>query len=198
MKNLPAHNKGFTLIEAIVSIVILAFAVGGPMALSAQSLRASREARLELEATHIAEEGVEIIHNIRDNSSATDPTLARTGWLTAIFGKCATGCIVDVTDHSAGVWGPNAIVMCPAGDCSTMGRIYYHPTSHLFRQSGTALGAPWEPTMFTRSMTITGVDDVANPLRQAILTATVTYQGYNGATRTISVRHDLYNWFPAL
>lgn len=198
MKQHHIKQKGFTLIEAIVSIVILTFAVAGPMALSSQSLRASRDARLELEATHIAEEGIEIIHNIRDNSSAKDNTAARTGWMASILGVCNAGCIADVTEHSAGVWGPAALSACPGGDCSTVSRIYYHPTSHLYRQRVIALGSPWKPTVFTRSMTVTGVDDVANPIRQIVITSTVTYVGYNGAVRTINVRQDLYNWFPRL
>ncbi len=198
MKYSNAHHKGFTLIEAVVSIAILAFAVGGPMALSAQSLRASREARIQLEAIHIAEEGIEIIHNIRDNNSAKDVTLTRDAWMSSILGTCVGGCIADVTDHSAGVWGPAALTACPAGDCSVVGRIYYHPTSSLYRQRQIALAAPWVPTVFTRSMTVAGVDDVSNPVRQVVVTSTVTYQGYNGAIRTISVRQDLYNWFPRL
>lgn len=198
MKQHNAQQKGFTLIEAIVSIVILTFAVAGPMALSSQSLRASRDARLELEATHIAEEGIEIIHNIRDNSSAKDNTAARTGWMAAILGVCNAGCIADVTEHSSGVWGASALTACPAGDCSTVGKIFYHPTSHLYRQRGAALGAPWKPTVFTRSMTVAGVDDIANPVRQVVITSTVTYVGYNGTVKTINVRQDLYNWFPRL
>lgn len=198
MKQHNVQQKGFTLIEAIVSIVILTFAVAGPMALSSQSLRASRDARLELEATHIAEEGIEIIHNIRDNSSAKDNTAARTGWMSAILGECNVKCIADVTDHSPGVWGPNALKQCPAGDCSTVGIIYYHPTTHLYRQRGTSLNSPWKPTVFNRFMTVAGVDDPSNPIRQVVITSTVTYVGYNGAVKTINVRQDLYNWFPRL
>ncbi len=186
-------TKGFSLIETIVAIVVLTLAVVGPMTLSAQSIRASRDARLELTATHLAEEGMEVVHNIRDNNSAQDADPARGAWMTNILPICSTGCVVDVTEHSTGVWGPTALISC-AGNCSTVDRIYQHSTTGLYRQFSSALASPWTVTPFRRSVTVTEV--VAN--RQVRVTSSVSYRSYGGSPRTISTSQDFYNWFPRL
>ena len=194
-------TKGITLVECIVAVTILAFAVGGPMALAAQSLRASRDARDELIATHLAEESIEVVHNIRDNNAADDTANAGL-WMTDIVDNCRKkdGCIIDVTAHAANVWdNSNALLECPsAGDCSSVNSIYYNAQTGLYRQSLVALSPPWVRTSFTRSILADPIDHPVKPVRQVRLISNVTYIGYGGKTRTVSVTDDLYNWFPPL
>ncbi len=195
-------TEGITLIECIVAVAILAIAIAGPMTLASQSLRASRDARNELVATHLAEEGVEVVHSVRDNNSADDITAGQTLWATDIVGNCykKDGCIIDVTAHAANVWdNNNTLLQCPsAGDCSSVNQIYYNPQTGLYRQSLTALGAPWTTTSFTRSILVVPIDDPIKPKRQIRIISTVTYLSFSGKTRTIAVTDDLYNWFPPL
>lgn len=212
MINIKKKNKGFTLIEAVVSITLLTFAVVGPMMLSAQSIRATREARLQLIATHLAEEGIEIVHNIRDNNSVDDTSSNRDEWVDGstiqidILNECKNnGCIVDIIEHpsvsgnagsGSGVWTDEALVRCNGGSCDNV--VYQNPTTGLYRQRESGLSAPWVATPFTRVIQVTGVDAGFNSLRQVKVTSTVTYKTYGGATRTISANEDLYNWFPEL
>src|SRR3989338_8054755 len=79
-----AHTTGFTLIESIVAISVLTLAVAGPLTLAAHSLKASRDARAEFIATHLAEEALEVVHNIRTNNSANDNTADRSEWMRGI------------------------------------------------------------------------------------------------------------------
>ena len=199
----PTHTtKGITLIECIVAVTILAVALTGPMTLASQSLHASRDARDELVATHLAEEAIEVVHSVRDNNSAdnliNDPNI----WRTSIVDNCRKkdGCIIDVTAHAANVWDTNnTLLACPsAGDCSSVNTIYYNPETSLYRQSLTALSAPWQKTLFTRSLLVVPIDHPTFPKRQVRLISTVTYVGYGGKTRTVSITDDLYNWFPPL
>lgn len=191
-------HRGITLIEAIVAISVLVFAIAGPLTLASSSLRASREARTELVATHLAEEALEVVHNIRSNNSADDSTVNRTQWMQQIFNRCSAGCVVDVTDHvGTGVWGPNALIQCPSGHCAAIAPLYFNGQTSLYRQSGTALGDPWRPSQFSREVLVQGIDDVSNPGRQVRVTATVTYSSYTGL-RTVRISEDLYNWFPQL
>lgn len=200
MKN---TTQGMTLIEAVVSITILVAAITGPMVLASQSLKASRDARAELVATHLAEEAIEVVSSIRENNSADDAT--HNLWMTQppaqnIVTLCSNGdgCVVDVTDHLGGVWGLNALIQCPSGDCTTLSPVYYYPDTGLYRQYGSALSSPWVNTPYKRSVKIIGVDDAANPLRQVRVISTVTYAGYNGNIHTITLNEDFYNWFPNL
>ena len=194
-----APIQGMSLIETIVAVTILAAAIVGPMTLAAQSLKASRYARSELIATHLAEEGVEVIHNIRDNNITNYPTGS---WLTNIFssttGACNAGCAIDVTQgDTALVWAPSAIISC-SPDCSVLGQVYYNPNTGLYKQSVTLPSSPWITTQFSRVVTLKGIDDPVNPLRQARITVVVSYAGYGNTQRNITIVDDLYNWFPPL
>ncbi|MDO8520573.1 MAG: type II secretion system protein [bacterium] len=211
----PRKKKGgFTLVETIVSLALLSFAVAGPMTLAAHSIKASGAAKNELIATHLAEEGLEVVRNLRDNSSAEDNG-DRDGlgegfvWMQNIFGNCkfAWGCAIDITQHvpsgTNGVWSLtppnryNAIILCP-GNCAAESVVYFNPGTGLYRQSENALGSPWVRTQFTRTIFMTGIDDPNEPERQVRVTAVVTYAGYGGIIRTIRVTQDVYNWFPYL
>lgn len=199
MKTTTPSTAGFTLIEALASITLLVMAISGPMVLSAQSLRTSREARLQLEATQLAEEGIEIVHSVRDNNSADDNSGAHTDWLTGIWSECGNKpCVVDVTDHSTSLlghpWDGNTLKSCTS-PCAASAPLYKHVASGLYRQKFMGgLGAPWVRSDFTRLLTVTEV--VAD--REVKVSSTVTYKGYSGQTRTITVTGELYNWFPYL
>lgn len=189
-------RKGFTLIETIVSIAILTIAIVGPMTLSARSIHASSGARLQLEATYLANEGIEVVRNLRDNSSAEDNSTTRTNLFATILTTCQLGCIVDVdrTGSGSNVWNPNVIRSCSTGDCL---RVYSDVagTGLLYRQSGnSAPGGDWDVSPFTRMVVATQV----TAERQMRLTSTVSYRDTNGLLRQVIAVDDLYNWFPYL
>lgn len=196
------NTAGFTLIEAIASITLLVFAVTGPMALSAQSLRVSRDARLHLEAVHLAEEGLEVVYNMRDNNSAGDTGTPPTSWKDDINSQCVSvpggiqGCIVDVTEHTgAGVWkAGKALDGCNAAQCLDAAFLYKNNARGIYRQQRGGFGGGWTKTGYTRLVTVAVV--VAN--RQERVTSTVTYTSYNGRVKTVSVSADIYDWFPCL
>ena len=199
------YRAGITLIELIVSVALLSVAITGPMMLAAHSIKASGAARNEMIATHLAEEGLEFVHSMRDNLSAEDNT-DREGiingirWMQEVFSKCpAGGCIVDVTKHAASnVWNnATAVISCPA-NCSAMSIVYLNPETGLYRQSASALGSPWVATFFKRIIYMTGIDDPASPQREVRVTVNVTYPSYGGTTRTISISESFLNWFPYL
>lgn len=61
-------KSGFTLLEVIVAIFILTVGVGGSFVLIQQTLSASLMVRSRLIAAYLAQEGIEIVRNIRDNN----------------------------------------------------------------------------------------------------------------------------------
>lgn len=76
------HNKqrGFTLVETLVALVILTMALIPLLQLSSGATKSSETIRDNLLAAGLAQEGVEVIHAIRDanwfNSRAFDAGLA--------------------------------------------------------------------------------------------------------------------------
>src|SRR3954462_3848275 len=60
--------RGFTLLETMVAVSLLAVAIVAPMSLTAQSLASAYYARDEVTAFYLAQEGLEVVRNIRDNN----------------------------------------------------------------------------------------------------------------------------------
>jgi|GEM_PF-2109717 len=213
-------KQGITLVEAVVSVGILSMAVIGPFVLASSALKASRDSRIEAEATHYAEEGIELIHNMRDNNSAIDPTGtnssgAHNQWYHGAGGAgqgvdlspCAglNGCIVNVKkwDNVNGGWlrgSGNAVDACSASPCSgaSGGNIYIDSVTGLAQSTLTPPGGTWVPSTFTRTIYITEIDNPGNPLRQVRVKSVVTYVASRGAIRSVSIVDDLNNWFPNL
>lgn len=81
---LPADQAGFTLVEAMVTLVILTTALIPALFLSTQATNVSFSIRNNLTATNLAQEGVEIVRAIRDNNwfqgLAFDNNLADGQW----------------------------------------------------------------------------------------------------------------------
>ena len=62
------NNKGFTLLEVIVAIFILAVGVGGTFSLISQTISAASLIELKLTGSYLAQEGIEIVKNLRDKA----------------------------------------------------------------------------------------------------------------------------------
>ena len=75
------NNKGFSLIEVITAIFILTVGIGGSFSLIYQTLSAVYGVRSELEASFLAQEGVEIVKNLRDNAWLESRAATSTSWL---------------------------------------------------------------------------------------------------------------------
>ncbi len=90
-------KKGFTLIETMVAVAVLAIALVGPYTAVRTALNASYVARDQLIASSLAQEGMEYIRSIRDNNYLNSRT-----WLTGLstlscYDNPASYCIVDPT-----------------------------------------------------------------------------------------------------
>lgn len=61
-------NKGFTLLEVLVAVAILAIGIGALVALVAASLASIPISKQKFIATYLAQEGIEVVRNIRDSN----------------------------------------------------------------------------------------------------------------------------------
>jgi len=62
------YQKAFTLLEVIVAITVLTIAVGGSFALIQQTMVAASLNQSKLTAYYLAQEGIELVRNIRDSN----------------------------------------------------------------------------------------------------------------------------------
>lgn len=92
------HSRGFTLIETFVAILVLVFAVVGPLMLTSRSLNATLTARDELVATYLAQEALEHVRFLRDGSM-----LRGEDWMSSL-GECVGQyCAIDVWAQGSGI-----------------------------------------------------------------------------------------------
>jgi type II secretory pathway pseudopilin PulG len=67
MKN-KTQDKGFSLIEVLISLTVIIFALVGVISLSAISISSIRLNKSKIIAANLTQEGLEIVKNIRDNN----------------------------------------------------------------------------------------------------------------------------------
>jgi type II secretory pathway pseudopilin PulG len=61
------NKKGFSLIEVFASLMILSFGIAAVIVLMMQSIRSSQTARDQIIASMLAQEGIELVRNLKDN-----------------------------------------------------------------------------------------------------------------------------------
>lgn len=184
------NNKGITLVETVVAVTVLIFALGGPFLLAARSLHSAGYAREEVAAARLAEEGLEIIHNMRDNNSVDGA-----GW-NAEISNCTQGCIIDVTkvQKTAGaIWPAGSLVSCGGTCTGEQHRVYVHTASGLYRQFSGAAPSGYAKTSMTRYVKVTAVNSAE---REYTVESTVTFN-IGKQVRTITLNDTIMNWFPS-
>jgi type II secretory pathway pseudopilin PulG len=122
---------GFTLLETLVAVTILALVVIGPLTLAVKSISAAMISQNQIIAFYLSQEAMEYIGNIRDSNF-----LQGKNWLDGLA-DCAgaSGCYVDI---------PNNKITACAGGCP---KIKYDGYYYNY--------ASGEETIFTRTVRIT-------------------------------------------
>lgn len=75
-----SKNKSFTLIEVTVAIFLVTVGVGGIFALIQQSISSISISSSRLVASYLAQEGIEVVRNIRDSNWLEQRTTPATPW----------------------------------------------------------------------------------------------------------------------
>lgn len=187
-------NKGITLVETVVAVTVLIFALGGPFLLAARSLHAAGYAREEVAAARLAEEGLEIIHNMRDNNSVDG-----TAW-NDVIKDCSQGCIIDVTKMQktqGAIWPTGSLASCGGACTGEQHRVYVHNASGLYRQFTGVMPAGYSKTSMTRFVKVTSVNGAGgnDDQREFKVESTVTYN-IGKQVRTVTLTDTIMNWFP--
>lgn len=203
-------QRGITLIETLVAVTILTFALGGPFALASQSLRAAGYAREEVVASRLAEEALEIVHGIRDNYSIDGDAWSSAGgnsW-NVLKTSCASGnaCVLVVGNQVAGgngsntsIWPSVSVQPCGSPTCgSPMKDVYLDSVSGVYAQFAAAPSSQWVKQPITRQIILTPVA-ISGGSETAEYTVTVTVDFRAGKlTKKLVVSDTIRNWFPGL
>ena len=161
-------QKGFTLIEVLAASFIIIVGVGGALALIQQSISFTSNAALQLEASYLVQEGMEIVRNIRDTNLIKIYKGVEGNWNNGLTG-CEAGCQADYdTENSLGVY-QDTVLKFSSG-------LYNHTAG--------------VNSIFKRKITITPQGgDVLGVLVEVIWEE-------RGRSHTIKAATELYNWLP--
>lgn len=174
------EQRGFTLVETLVAITIIAVAIIGPLYAVQQALNASRVARDVLIASSLAQEGVEYVRAVRDGNYITNLiSPGSRNWLsgfdgtaggTATYANCITAdCVVDPTQNTI----------------SRTITALYLSSAGLYNQQASG-----QATKFTRRVRLTAVPGSTTEM---VVTVTVSWSVL-GQTQTVTVTDRLHNW----
>lgn len=164
-RNNKKHNRGFTLVEALVSLTVLTVGLVAGYAAAVSSAGLATSIRNNVVAANLAQEGVEVIRAIRD-----------TNWFSgAEFDAGLAPGEYEVTYRSA-----------PALS-SYKDRFMYIKTGGMYQYNLVGV-EDGQKTPFKRKITISKPSAV-----ELKVTSDVTWS-YRGRNRSVSVESHLFNW----
>lgn len=171
----PSTQRGFTLVETLVAITIIALAMVGPLYAVQQSLTAARNSRDYLIASSLAQEGIEYVRSIRDANYLTVLGGGSRSWLYGLDGtggstNCTSPCVVDPV----------------RGTVSNTIEPLRLNNQNLYTQQG---GLP-RVTPYTRTVQITAVPGSTT---EVVVTVTVSWSA-KGRPYTVTLIERLHNW----
>lgn len=183
-------KKGFSIGEVMIAMFILVTGIIGAVFLSAKSTAQIGDSRNAIIAASLAQEGVELVRNIRDNSVTQETcgtgeserctafeAYAGTasnqgnsyGWPTWDLGRNGVGCIVDYTmENETGM-------VC--SNISDLQSLYLDPQSGFYRH-GTGDTTPFKRIIFIKYYDIntsTALSGITDAELAAKVTSVVTW-----------------------
>ena len=166
------RSRGFTLLEVLVAIFILTIGIVGVFGFSQQTLSLGSTLRHQLVASYLAQEGVEIVRNIRDTNYVSSAGGTIVDWDDGLAG-CVLGCEADYNDPALVSAGSPLNFLGVISDGNG--------TRYQYGGGGT-------PTIFQRKITVDPT--VANRLD---VNVEVLWQE-KGTSRNFTIGTELYNW----
>lgn len=187
--SLTMVSSAFTLVETMVAVAIITIAVAGPMVTASRAALAANLSRDQLTASYLAQEGVEYVRMLRDQTYLTDKinnvsNLSATAWHDFVLGSKDTS-ITNCRD-SACTFDPAekvgfSLVPCSGNAC---GPLYL--ANGIYTQKSDITGSVKTP--FTRTIQLT--DRAINDER---VVSTVSWT-YHGQTYSVTITDHLTPW----
>lgn len=175
-------QRAFTLIEVIVALFVVSMGTAGVFTLMEQIGYFTSQTSFRVRAMYLAQEGVELVRNVRDTNYAKAYQGENVSWLDGL-GTCETECQTDYDMNCDG-----------AGTqfCAYDGSILKRSSSGYYNyQEGTSAG-------FKRKITVTprtgpGGEEMAD----IIVDVYWIREGQDDDRFRVQVQETMYNWlFP--
>ena len=194
-KKIAPAQRGFTLIETMVAITILVFALVGPFQIAQGVLTSAYTARDELIAASLGQEAIEYVREVRDSNYLYNAHHGQTlSWLSGFDGNTTYGpdcyqfaCVVDPSQYPTTVpfsSGSAVIVKSvkSCNDATCAAYPLYISSANIYNQQTTGT-----VSRFTRKVQFTQVSPT-----ETKVTVTVSWTGHGSYSVVLS--ENLQNW----
>ena len=177
-------ERGFSLLEALFALLIIVVGVSGSFALINQTLSFSSFSSNKLIAVYLAQEGLEVVRNIRDNNwiqkEEWSDSLSPAGDPKGQISYTSTRANENYDDCYLSIDGDG---------------FYYQPNKN--KQTGLCEGS--NPTKFKRLIEISKAqggdfEPMTDNSETRVVKATVEWQE-KGRTHNLTVEETLWNWY---
>jgi len=183
------NKNGFTLIETLVAVLLLAITITGPLTIASKGLTATMVAKDQFIGFYLAQDAIEQVRFLRDSSclaSGGGPTgCPSASWLSGL-GSCVSAdgsasCYIDSVQGTVGAWAS-----CPTSSCI----LNYDSGNKYFSYTSGSRSAQ----QFIRIVKIQNDPAGASP-DEAVVTVEVNWSDRAGITRVpIKVRENIFRW----
>lgn len=186
LKSSIQKQKGFTLIETLVAILLLLVSITAPLTAAQNGLRAGFLARDQVVAFYLAQDVIESIKHLRDNYALGGGT---GDWLTSLSATgCNPGAVGTARLCTIDTSGDNSISLTSCNDPDICGRLYYDENSKKYGHDGTG-----ELSKFSRRVYVTEL--VSGQEAQVLVE--VEWDSNFFSIKRVVVQENIYNWVPS-
>lgn len=148
----------------LISLIIITVGVIGVFSAVSKYSENTQQAKENLVASYLCQEGIEIVKNMRDSNWVSEAT-----WDTGLTG-CASGCEADFQDTALSAW-------------DDLGRnLYIEGATGFYKYIDTPLSGDTK-TPYTRRI------NIAASANELDITVNVYWDG-----NTMTVKENIYNW----
>lgn len=185
LQKLTMKNKGFTLVETLVSIAILSSIVALMVVMSGNRLNEASSLKENLVAEYLAEEALEVIRNLRDtyylSNQGLSPEDQFNGFISTVS-QCVSGGNTGCSVNSATL----SLTQCTFNDCI----VYSDPQSGYYGDNNIS-GMVRSP--FNRYVTL---QQGANPVSIDIEVVVENKNAGGGGSvkKTVTINDQLWAW----
>lgn len=179
-------EKGFTLVEALISIAILMISVAAPLSIAASGLLSAKIAEKQIVATYLAQDMIESIINIKASNKIKNYNEA--GAIIAGLRFCdvddlgSNGCYMDTISQN--------INSCASASCAAS-KLNFYEDSGTYAYTGTG---SFYSSGFKRVAKIKKVSSAAGEVEEILVTVEVIWPSTNGSEQKYILEDRLTNW----
>lgn len=194
-ENNKNFNKGFSIIEMIVAVAIVIFAILGPMAVAKKSLALAKYSKDQIVAYYLAEEAIEYVRYMTDkdilDKSEKNDWLASLNLCANAGGSDLKGCALDIKNSPQAQTCSNIDDhRCKLYQENSSGAVPYPFYTHKNTGSNTA-------TYFSRIVRVKEILTSSSRnvgQEERLIEVEVVWKAGNLPKRSITLRGFLLNW----